>query len=599
ATGAPAPPAPTCDTRSLERVAGEERVATAVAGARHGWDASSQVVLASAVDYPDALAAGVLAARRDAPVLLTLPDRLPSPVGDEIERLKAAHVVIVGGRAAVSEDVALAVAATAHRPQVLRIAGPHRYATAAEVARAAGPSATGEAVVVSGARFADAVSAGALAAVPDRLPPLLTTADRLHPDAEAALRDLDATEVIVVGGSAAVAPQVDEDLRRGGWRVSRLAGDDRYATSATVAARAADRLGERRRGAVLATGAAFPDALAAGGLAARTSSVLALVPPRDLSAAPAVADLLRTHAGTLVSSAVLGGRAAVSVRTAEQVADLLGAEPPDGPPVLVGAGDIAVCGSDGDEATAALLDRFGGTVATFGDNAYDRGTPGEFADCYHPSWGRHRDRTRPSPGNHDYGTDGAAGYFGYFGARAGDPGQGWYSYDLGPWWHVVALNSNCSAVAGCGPGSPQERWLRADLAANPDRHVVAYWHHPRWSTGRHGSSDATAVFWQALYDHGAELVLNGHDHTYERFAPMRPDGTADPTHGIRQFVVGTGGAGLYRFSSDPLPTTEVRRNDTRGVLVLTLRSEGYDWEFVPVAGGSFTDRGSTRAHGAP
>lgn len=591
--------APVCDARSLERVADEDRVATAVVTARHGWDASSQVVLASAADYPDALAAGVLAVRRDAPILLTLPDRLPAAVGDEIERLGADRVVIVGGRAAVSEDVARAVAATAGRPQVQRIAGPDRYGTAAEVARAAGPSTTGEVVVASGAGYADGVSAGALAAIPDRVPTLLTTPDRLHPGAQEALHDLDATTVLVVGGAVAVAPQVDDELRRAGFEVTRLAGDDRYATSAVVAARAVDRLGDRLRGAVLATGADFPDALAAAALAARTSAVLALVPRDDLGAAPAVADLLRAHAGTLVCSAILGGTAAVSVRTAEQVADRLGAEPPDGPPVLVGAGDIAVCGSDGDEATAALLDRIGGTVATFGDNAYDRGSPREFADCYQPSWGRHRDRTRPSPGNHDYGTDGAAGYFGYFGARAGDPQQGWYSYDLGPSWHVVALNSNCWAVGGCGPGSPQERWLRADLAAHPDRHVVAYWHHPRWSTGPHGSSDATAAFWQALHEHGAELVLNGHDHTYERFAPMRPDGAPDPAHGIRQFVVGTGGAGLYSFRPDPLPTTEVRRNDTRGVLVLTLRPDGYDWEFVAVADGSFTDRGSARAHGAP
>lgn len=266
---------------------------------------------------------------------------------------------------------------------------------------------------------------------------------------------------------------------------------------------------------------------------------------------------------------------------------------PDGVAVLVGAGDIADCGSGGDEATAALLDRIPGTVATFGDNAYPDGSPGDFARCYDPSWGRHRDRTRPAPGNHDYATAGAAGYFGYFGAAAGRPGEGWYAYDLGAHWRAVVLNSNCWAVGGCGPGSPQERWLRRELARHADRHVLAYWHHPRWSSGRvHGGDDATAALWAALDDGGAALVLTGHEHVYERLAPVDPAGRPDPD-GIRQFVVGTGGRSLYGFGR-PLPASEVRDAATFGVLVLQLYPDRYAWEFVATEPGGFTDSGVQR-----
>ncbi|MCH7718695.1 MAG: metallophosphoesterase, partial [Chloroflexi bacterium] len=153
--------------------------------------------------------------------------------------------------------------------------------------------------------------------------------------------------------------------------------------------------------------------------------------------------------------------------------------------MLVGAGDIASCASSGDEATADLLDGIAGTVVTFGDNAYQSGTESEFADCYEPTWGRHKARTRPAPGNHDYITPGASGYFEYFGAAAGDPSKGYYSYDLGA-WHVIAINSNCSQVGGCDAGSPQEQWLRADLAESPTSCTVAYWHHPRFSSSLHG-----------------------------------------------------------------------------------------------------------------
>ena len=270
------------------------------------------------------------------------------------------------------------------------------------------------------------------------------------------------------------------------------------------------------------------------------------------------------------------------------------AEAPAEPAVLVGAGDIAACASPGSEATAALLDGIPGTVFTTGDNAYGDGTAVEFAHCYEPTWGRHRARTRPSPGNHDYGTARAAGYHDYFGAAAGEPDRAYYSYDLGA-WHVIALNSNCAQVGGCHAGSPQEQWLRADLAANWTACTVAYWHHPRFSSGPHGGARELWPLWQALYDAGADVVLAGHDHLYERFAPQDPAGRADPARGIRQFTVGTGGASHYGVSQIA-PNSEVRNGDTFGVLKLTLHPTGYEWEFVPVAGRTFTDSGSAACH---
>jgi len=264
--------------------------------------------------------------------------------------------------------------------------------------------------------------------------------------------------------------------------------------------------------------------------------------------------------------------------------------------VLVGAGDISSCSNNGDEATASLLDGIPGTVFTTGDNVYEVGSSTEFANCYSPTWGRHKGRTRPVVGNHEYGTAGAAGYYGYFGAAAGDPAKGYYSYDLGA-WHIIVLNSNCGSVGGCAAGSAQEKWLRADLAAHPNVCTAAMWHHPRFNSGaQHGSSTSSQAFWQALYDYGADVVLAGHEHTYERFAPQNAAGNADALRGIREFVVGTGGKSHYGFGT-PLPNSEVRNGDTYGVLKLTLNATSYAWQFVPVAGQTFTDSGSASCVG--
>ena len=266
--------------------------------------------------------------------------------------------------------------------------------------------------------------------------------------------------------------------------------------------------------------------------------------------------------------------------------------------MLVGAGDIAVCNSTGDEATAALLDNIPGTVFTLGDNVYDVGTLSQFNACYEPSWGRHKSRTRPAVGNHEYDGAGNTGHFDYFGASAGPAGKGYYSYDLGT-WHVIVLNSNCSFVGGCHAGSVQEQWLRADLAANSASCTVAMWHHPRISSGgTHGSISAVQPFWQALYDAGAEVVLTGHEHSYQRHKMLSGSSTPDPVYGLREFVVGTGGASHYSLGT-PLPSTEAQNDNTYGVLKLTLRAGSYDWQFIPEAGKTFTDSGTGTCHGAP
>ncbi len=265
---------------------------------------------------------------------------------------------------------------------------------------------------------------------------------------------------------------------------------------------------------------------------------------------------------------------------------------PSGPSVTVAAaGDIASCSTTGDSATAALIAGIDGEVLALGDTVYPNGTATEYTNCYEPTWGAFKGRTRPVPGNHEYNTANAAGYYGYFGPAAGDPTKGYYSYDYGA-WHVVVLNSNCSQVGGCGAGSPQLIWLQADLAANDEKCTLAAWHQPRFSSASvHGSDVTYQPFFQALYDAHADVILSGHDHSYERFAPQTATGVADPLHGVREFVVGTGGFTHYGLGTLKA-NSEVFNGDTFGVLKLTLKPTGYDWEFVPVAGQTFTDSGS-------
>lgn len=267
-----------------------------------------------------------------------------------------------------------------------------------------------------------------------------------------------------------------------------------------------------------------------------------------------------------------------------------------GSAVLLAAGDISSCSNPGDFATAHIIEQYPhAAVAGLGDTAYEDGSPEQFAQCYNPAWGPFKDRTHPAVGNHEYLTPDAEGYFSYFGAAAGDPTKGYYSYNLGS-WHIVVINSNCSKVGGCGPNSPQVKWLEGDLAENPAKCTLAYWHHPRFSSGEHGDNPYMKTIWQDLYNAGVDIVLNGHDHDYERFAPMDGDGNADPNKGIREFVVGTGGKNYYPFSGKFDANSDVHAADVFGLLKLTLNPGSYSWQFLPEPGKSFSDSGSGTCH---
>lgn len=266
--------------------------------------------------------------------------------------------------------------------------------------------------------------------------------------------------------------------------------------------------------------------------------------------------------------------------------------------IVIGtAGDISDNAIGDQKKTSDLLVKGGyDAVLLLGDNQYPDGVASDFTKFYEPTWGRVKAITRPSPGNHDYHTVGAAGYYGYFGAAAGDPTKGYYSYDLGA-WHLIALNTNesCTLVP-CDGASAQVAWLKADLAKNKTKCTLAYWHHPRFNSGTsHGNFTGAQAIWDALYAADADVVLNGHEHLYERFDPQTPAGAADATRGLRQFTVGTGGAGLYTFGA-PKPNSVARDDKSFGILKLTLKADSYDWEFIPVAPSTYSDKGSGTCH---
>jgi acid phosphatase type 7 len=271
------------------------------------------------------------------------------------------------------------------------------------------------------------------------------------------------------------------------------------------------------------------------------------------------------------------------------------------PFVLVGAGDIASCKDlSGAEATAKLIEKIPGEVFAAGDLAYEKGTAAEFANCYDKTWGRFKNRTHPAPGNHEYASMNGSPYFDYWGNQAGPPEKGYYSFDLGV-WHIVALNTNCTVpdLGGCDNGSEQDLWLQKDLAAHPNSCIVAFGHHALFSSGifkKHAIHPELRQFWEDLYKAHADLVLTGHEHSYERFAPQDPNGNLDQKDGIREIVVGTGGR-----SNDPLgfatANSEVRNVTSFGVLKLTLWPGKYTWEFIPVdAVNGFHDSGKGTCH---
>src|SRR4029077_20503887 len=271
--------------------------------------------------------------------------------------------------------------------------------------------------------------------------------------------------------------------------------------------------------------------------------------------------------------------------------------------VLVGAGDIASCKNpEGARATAKLIEQIPWTVFAAGGLAYEGGSAAGRKNCYDPAWGRFKERTKPALGNHEYGDSRASGYFRYWGAQAGPAGKGYYSFDLGD-WHIVVMNTNCTAkdLGACAAGSPQETWLKEDLEKHPSACILAFGHHALFSSGvfkKHAVHPELKQLWEDLYAAHADLVLAGHEHSYERFAPQDPEGKADPENGIREIVAGTGGRShdLLGFAT---PNSEVREWDTYGVLKLTLSPGKYSWEFIPEEGKTFHDAGSGVCHNYP
>ena len=256
--------------------------------------------------------------------------------------------------------------------------------------------------------------------------------------------------------------------------------------------------------------------------------------------------------------------------------------PGPGEEVLLAVGDIGSCDGNADEKVAELASELPGTIALLGDTVYPNATARTLADCLQPAWGPMLDRIRPAVGNHDYTGADASAYFSFFGDAAGPAGEGWYSYDLGA-WHIVVLNSNCSKVS-CDPASPQLEWLAGDLAAHPSDCLAAVWHHPRFGSGRHGMNQDVDPLWQAVVAAGVDVVLNGHDHSYERLE----------VDGVAEFVVGTGGRSLYRFENSPLPQTVVRHDGSYGLLHLVLGEGTYAWQFLQLGSSDFTDQGAGR-----
>ena len=341
---------------------------------------------------------------------------------------------------------------------------------------------------------------------------------------------------------------------------------------------------------------------------------------RGLQAVWIAAQLVAILLGLAVSSA--GGLAA-NQRSAPPAASPIATQPP----VIMAAGDIA-CSSEATAPGAAckqqatsdlILASRPDIVLALGDNQYECGKLSQFETTFDSTWGRFKAILRPVPGNHEYNNDdsnnrkicgdvapGAQGYWTYFGsvAHPADPTctvwcEGYYSYDVGS-WHIIALDSNCSVImGGCGKDSPEVAWLRADLESHTSECTLAYWHHPRFSSGEHGNNDTVQPFWKALYDAGADLVLVGHDHDYERFAPLDDEGRVDTQHGIREFVVGTGGKNHYGFGTEIDPASQARSADTFGALKLVLQPDGYDWRFLPIQGETFSDSGHGQCHGAP
>lgn len=590
-------------TEHVVRVAGPDRTATSAAVSRTAFPArTDHAIVVTADDYPDALAAAALAGSVGGPVLLTSGTQLPDAVHHELAWLRPERVTIVGGKQAVSTAVVdeLAELGVDH---VRRVQGDHRFETAAQVAQQL--SGSDRAYVVGDEGWPDAVAVSALAAHQDA-PVLLTARDALPAATTAALREVGVDEVVVIGGHAAVAPEVEAELAEHDLEVSRIAGATRYATSRAVA-ELSTAAGLDAAAPWLVTGRDWPDALVAGAAAARDGRPLVLVEGADIDGSPTTQAWLADEPRA-TEATVVGGSAAIGEATVDDLTALAAGAGEEAVRVAA-AGDIACEPGDPRHGSATACrhaqtaQRAGSAdaVLVLGDLQYWNATMAHFLASYDPTWGQFKDRTVPAPGNHEYVNGDASDYYAYFGERAGPPGRGYHDTEIGT-WQVLSLDSNCPLHDGCGPDSPQLEWLRDALETSDASCRLAVMHHPRFSDGTpHGDHPALEPMWQVLRDGGVDVVLAGHAHSYERFRRADPAGHADADDGMRSFVVGTGGLGLRPFGgSDPLSVT--RTDEHFGVLSLELAESGYTWRFEAAnehgftSGGHFTDRGFGSCH---
>ena len=584
----------------LTRLSGSTRYATAVAVSQQAYaasDSAAAVVLASGENFPDALTVSPLAYKLNGPLLLTQKNTLPSAVLTEIERVLpgGAPVYIVGGTSAVSDTVKNAVEAAGF--PVTRIEGADRILTSIAVATAINPSPPASVFIVNSDSYADGISASSPASY-NSYPILLNTATTLNASVQSYLDSLTLQHIYIIGGTSVISQTVEDTLTTlyadGDTTVTRITGSDRYATSQSIAS-AFYQGGTSPTVLTFSNGAQWADGLVGGVFAARQTSPLLLV--RTNSVPGVTSDYIISLVAQLTNTYLIGG-ASVLDATLETAVDNL-SKTGDTGTTVVAVGDIACDTTDPNynggagtatnchmQATSDLTTAIGpSAVLALGDIQYEDGTLANFNASYAATWGVHDGITYPVPGNHEYHTADAEGYFDYFNGvgvptgRAGDRTKGYYSFDLGS-WHLVALNSNCADIGGCGVGSAQAVWLQSDLASNTATCTLAYWHHAHFTSGPHNSAsdtDRSTTFWDYLYADQADVVLNGHDHIYERFNEQTPSAVANES-AIREFIVGTGGKSSYAISGSAA-NSAAQVTQTYGVLVLRLYDWGYVWKF--------------------
>ncbi|WP_165492190.1 cell wall-binding repeat-containing protein [Egibacter rhizosphaerae] len=627
----PAPPAPASSVAStepeepgevgprwahdprVERLAGPDRVHTAVAVSGATFtDGADHAVLATGTQYPDALAGSALAGAAGGPVLLTRGDDLEPTVSEELDRLSPDRVTVLGGEQAV--PAAVETTLDDRGIDVDRVRGADRFDTAAQVAErvanAVGGS-PGRAYVVEGQHadpqrgWPDATATAGLAAS-EREPVLLTRHDRLPSVTVDALSAMDVDELVIIGGSSAVSGSVADELERIVGAVTRVAGTDRWETSAAIAERSVDA-GLDGGHPWVVSGRDWPDALAAGPAAAQRGGPLLLTDGRDWDLAAPSARWL-TDAG-VSSATVVGGTGAVGEVAARDVEALARAGEGD---VIrtTAAGDIA-CDPEWDwdpveecrHADTAELAAGADWVFALGDLQYNDATIENLQASYDPTWGEFRERTLPVPGNHEYYRDsegqssGARGYFEYFeGHDIGEPFAGYYERELG-YWQVLAIDSNCRSGVDCEPDGEQARWLRERLEASDQPCTLAFMHHTAFSSSpRHGDDPYVRPLLEEMEDAGVDVLLTAHAHKYERMRRADASGGVDVDDGMRVFVVGTGGVNLHPFAEQRHHLQVTGTDAHFGVLELDLHDVGYQWEFAAVddpqlEAGEFTDAG--------